>query len=69
MSATPFATILSAARTRHGAAALEARLATPKTPEELRATISDYRRVSATLFVKDLARHHMDEIAVARQSG
>jgi 3-methyladenine DNA glycosylase Tag len=41
MSATPFATILEAARTRQGAAALEARLATPKTPEELRATPDD----------------------------
>src|SRR5579864_6788571 len=41
MSATPFATILEAARTRHGAAALEARLATPKTPQLLAATADD----------------------------
>src|SRR5579864_6268951 len=41
MSATPFATILEAARTRHGAAALEARLATPKSPQELAATPDD----------------------------
>jgi 3-methyladenine DNA glycosylase Tag len=38
MSATPFATIIEAARTRHGAAALEARLAAPKTPEQLAVT-------------------------------
>lgn len=36
-----FAAILEAARTRHGAAALEARLAQPKTPDELRATPDD----------------------------
>ena len=41
MSAIPFATILDAARTRHGAAALEARLPTPKTPAELKATPDD----------------------------
>lgn len=38
---TPFATILEAARTRHGAAALEARLPQPKTPEQLKATPDD----------------------------
>ena len=38
MSIQSFATILDAARARHGAAALEARLPTPKTTEELRAT-------------------------------
>jgi 3-methyladenine DNA glycosylase Tag len=38
---TPFTTILEAARTRHGAAALEARLAMPKTPSELTATPDD----------------------------
>ena len=38
---TPFATILDAARARHGAAALEARLPTPKTPAELKATPDD----------------------------
>ncbi|HEV2334768.1 MAG TPA: DNA-3-methyladenine glycosylase I [Stellaceae bacterium] len=41
MSFTPFAEILDAARTRHGAAALEARLPTPKTPAELKATPDD----------------------------
>jgi len=41
MSLTRFAEILDAARTRHGAAALEARLPTPKTPDELRATPDD----------------------------
>ena len=41
MALTPFAAILDAARTRHGAAALEARLPTPKTPEELRAIPDD----------------------------
>ena len=41
MSASPFAAILDAARTRHGAAALEARLVTPKTPAELQATPDD----------------------------
>lgn len=41
MSVTPFATILDAARTRHGAAALDARLPTPKTPEALKATPDD----------------------------
>jgi 3-methyladenine DNA glycosylase Tag len=35
---TPFATILDAARVRHGAAALEARLPRPKSPAELQAT-------------------------------
>src|SRR5690348_13971706 len=38
---TPFATILETARTRHGAAALEARLPQPKTPDQLRATPDD----------------------------
>ncbi len=38
---TPFATILEAARTRHGAAALEARLPQPKTAAELKATPDD----------------------------
>ncbi len=37
MSVTPFAAILEAARTRHGAAALEARLPQPKPPAELKA--------------------------------
>jgi 3-methyladenine DNA glycosylase Tag len=42
MSITPFAEILDAAYTRHGAAALEARLlAQPKTPDELQATTDD----------------------------
>jgi 3-methyladenine DNA glycosylase Tag/3-methyladenine DNA glycosylase/8-oxoguanine DNA glycosylase len=41
MSLTPFAEILDAARARHGAAALEARLPTPKTADELRATPDD----------------------------
>ena len=41
MSATSFAAILDAARARHGAAALEARLPTPKTPEQLTATQDD----------------------------
>jgi 3-methyladenine DNA glycosylase Tag len=41
LSITPFATILETARTRHGAAALEARLPTPKTPAELAATGDD----------------------------
>ena len=38
---TSFAKILDAARTRHGSAALEARLPTPKTPEQLKATPDD----------------------------
>ena len=37
----PFATILDAALTRHGAAALEARLPVPKTAAELAATPDD----------------------------
>ena len=41
MSVSPFATILDAARTRHGAATLEARLPQPKTAEELKATPDD----------------------------
>jgi 3-methyladenine DNA glycosylase Tag len=41
MSVTPFAAILDAARTRQGATALEARLPTPKTPAELKATRDD----------------------------
>src|SRR5580700_5835289 len=41
MSATPFATILDAARARHGAAALDARLPQPKTASELAATPDD----------------------------
>jgi 3-methyladenine DNA glycosylase Tag len=41
MSITPFATILDAARTRHGAAALEARLSQPKSAEQLAATPDD----------------------------
>jgi 3-methyladenine DNA glycosylase Tag len=41
MTVTPFATILETACTRHGAAALEARLPQPKTPAELRATPDD----------------------------
>src|SRR5689334_21413705 len=38
---TAFATILDAALTRHGAAALEARLPTPKTADGLRTTPDD----------------------------
>jgi len=41
MARSPFSAILDAARTRHGAAALEARLPTPKTPDQLRATPDD----------------------------
>src|SRR6266404_2540685 len=41
MSLSPFAAILDAARTRHGAAALDARLPTPKTAEQLKATPDD----------------------------
>jgi 3-methyladenine DNA glycosylase Tag len=41
MSVTPFATILDAARQRHGAAALDARLPQPKTASELAATADD----------------------------
>jgi 3-methyladenine DNA glycosylase Tag len=41
MTITPFADILERARARHGAAALEARLPTPKTADELRATADD----------------------------
>src|SRR6266699_375099 len=41
MAPSPFAAILDAARTRHGAAALEARLPTPKTAEQLKATPDD----------------------------
>jgi 3-methyladenine DNA glycosylase Tag len=45
MPVTPFATILDAARTRHGADAVEARLPTPKTAAEL-AAIGDDRYLS-----------------------
>jgi 3-methyladenine DNA glycosylase Tag len=41
MPVTPFAPILEAARTRHGAKALEARLPHPKTPAELAGTSDD----------------------------
>jgi len=41
MAPSPFSAILEAARTRHGAAALEARLPTPKTSDELKATADD----------------------------
>ena len=41
MSIAAFDHILDAARTRHGAAALEARLPQPTTPDELRATPDD----------------------------
>jgi 3-methyladenine DNA glycosylase Tag len=41
MALSPFAAILNAARTRHGAAALEARLPTPKTEEQLKTTPDD----------------------------
>jgi 3-methyladenine DNA glycosylase Tag len=47
--ATPFAPILDAARTRHGAPALEARLPSPKTPVELAATPDDR-------YLSDMAR-------------
>ena len=41
MALTPFPAVLDAARSRQGAAALEARLPTPKTTEELTATGDD----------------------------
>jgi 3-methyladenine DNA glycosylase Tag len=41
VSIAPFAQILDAARLRHGAAALEARLPAPKTPAQLRAIPDD----------------------------
>ena len=41
MSLTPFATILEAARARHGAAGLQARLPQPKTQEQLKAMPDD----------------------------
>jgi len=41
MSVTPFASILDAARTRHGAAAVEARLPQPRSGAELAATPDD----------------------------
>jgi 3-methyladenine DNA glycosylase Tag len=41
MGVPPFAPILDAARARHGAAALEARLPQPRSPEELRALGDD----------------------------
>src|SRR6266571_4944707 len=41
MTAAAFVTILDAARTRHGAAALEARLPQPKAAEQLAATPDD----------------------------
>jgi 3-methyladenine DNA glycosylase Tag len=41
MTIAPFAEIFAAARARHGAAALEARLPTPKSADELRATPDD----------------------------
>jgi len=45
MALSPFAAVVDAARTRVGAAALEARLPQPKTAAELRAT-PDYRYLS-----------------------
>src|ERR1051326_1606108 len=41
MALSPFTAILDAARTRHGSAALEARLPTPKTLDQLKATPDD----------------------------
>jgi len=41
MPAASFVTILDAARTRHGATALESRLSQPKSPAELKATPDD----------------------------
>jgi 3-methyladenine DNA glycosylase Tag len=41
MSAAPFATILDTARTRHGAAAIDARLPQPRSASELSATPDD----------------------------
>jgi 3-methyladenine DNA glycosylase Tag len=41
MAVTPFATILDAARTRHGAVAIESRLPAPRTAAELAATQDD----------------------------
>ncbi len=41
MAAIPFATILDTARTRHGAAAVEARLPQPKSADELAAAPDD----------------------------
>jgi 3-methyladenine DNA glycosylase Tag len=41
LSVTPFATILDVARTRHGAAAVEARLSQPKSAADLAATGDD----------------------------
>jgi len=41
MAISPFAEVLDAARTRHGAAAIAARLPQPKTPAELTATPDD----------------------------
>src|SRR6267378_2392076 len=41
MKTSPFAAILEAARTRYGAAALDARLLAPRTPAELAATPDD----------------------------
>src|SRR5438067_13581514 len=41
MALSSIAAILDAARTRHGAAALDARLPTPKTAEQLKATPDD----------------------------
>jgi 3-methyladenine DNA glycosylase Tag len=49
MPIPPFAPILDAARTRHGAPALEARLPSPKTPAELAATPDDR-------YLSDMAR-------------
>jgi 3-methyladenine DNA glycosylase Tag len=51
MSATPFATILAATRTRHGAAPLDARLMQPKTAAELKATQDDRYLSQMTLRV------------------
>jgi 3-methyladenine DNA glycosylase Tag len=51
MASSPFAAVLEAARTRHGAAALEARLPTPKTAEQLKATQDDRYLSQMTLRV------------------
>jgi len=62
MTTPPFAEILDAARTRHGAAALEARLPQAKTPDELRATPDDryLSRMSLRIFRAGLKHSLVD---------
>ncbi|HVC52296.1 MAG TPA: DNA-3-methyladenine glycosylase I [Stellaceae bacterium] len=62
MSTTPFAAILDTARERHGAAAVEARLPTPKIPAALAATGDDryLSQMSLRIFRAGLKHSNVD---------